>query len=135
MSSAPEEILARRKMALNAALRASASSGAIVHGEMKRGLNSLATIVSLAPWLGLFGMVLGICNSFPALGTEKSTAMAIIFELLSQAFTPCAFGVIVAVVTMWFYKYLLSQLDVLDMEMQNASLQLMNTLSRLRVSN
>ena len=121
--------------ALEATKRASARTAAIVHRELKRGLNSLATVVSIAPWLGLFGMVIGISNSFPALGAEKMTGMAIIFELLSQSFVPCAFGVMVAVVTMWFYKYLLSELEVFDMEMENESLLLMNTLSRRQISN
>ena len=46
------------------AQRASARSAAVVHGELTRGLNSLATIASTAPWVGLFGTVLGIYNSF-----------------------------------------------------------------------
>jgi biopolymer transport protein ExbB/TolQ len=123
--------LQRKMEALSATKRASARSAAIVHGELKRGLNNLATVVSIAPWLGLFGLVLGVCNSFPALGCGIGTAMAVTFELLAQAFVPCAFGVMAAVVTMWFYQYLLTKLEGFDMEMETASLQLMNTLSRL----
>jgi len=124
----------RKVEALQATKRASARSAAVVHGELKRGVNSLATVISIAPWLGLFGMVLGIYNSFPPFGTEKMTGMAITFDLLSQSFAPCAFGVMVAVVTMWFYKYLLNELEVFAMEMENESLLLMNTLSRLQIS-
>jgi biopolymer transport protein TolQ len=125
----------RRSEPLNAAKRASARSAALVHRELKRGMDSLATVVSIAPWVGLFGTLVGINNSFPALGTEKSTAMAIIFERLAQALVPCAFGVMVAVVTMLFYKYLIAELDGLDIEMKSASLKLMNTLSCLHPSN
>ena len=106
-------------------------SAAIVHRDLKRGLNSLATIISTAPWLGLLGTVVGMHYSFPSLGAEKTTAMAIYFDLLSQALAPCAFGVMVAVVTMGFYRYLQTKLDTFDMEMETASLQLVNTLSAM----
>lgn len=69
-----------------------------------------------------------ISDSFPGLGAEKSTAMAVTFDRLSQSFAPCAFGVMVAVVTMWFYKYLLSELESFDAEMENLSLKLMHSL-------
>ena len=57
--------------------------------------------------------------------------MAATFERLSESFVPCAFGVMVAIAAMWFYKYLITEIDTFDTEMENASLQLMNTLSRL----
>ncbi len=106
-------------------------SAAIVHGDLKRGLNSLATIVSTAPWFGLLGTVVGMHYSFPSIGTEKTTAMAVYFELLSQALAPCAIGVMVAAVTMWFYRDLLTRLEIFDMEMETASVELVNGLSRL----
>jgi biopolymer transport protein TolQ len=127
--------LQENRISLGAAKRASARSAAIVRGEMKRGLNSLATVASIAPWLGLFGTVLGIGNSFPGFDGSKESILAVIFERLSGAFVPCALGLMVAVVTMWFCKYLLSELESFDTEMGNASLQLINTLSRLQISN
>jgi biopolymer transport protein ExbB/TolQ len=62
-----------------------------MHGELKRGVNGLATVVSTAPWLGVVGTLVGIYNSFPSMGAEKTAVIAIIFERLSQAFLPCAF--------------------------------------------
>jgi biopolymer transport protein ExbB/TolQ len=126
----------RKREALKATKRASARSAAVAHGELKRGLDSLATIVSTAPWVGLFGTVLGIYNSFgmPVNGS-KEFIMAAIFERLSQAFAPCAFGLIVAIVAMWTYKYLLTELEAFDLEMGSATLQLVNDLARLSISN
>src|SRR5713101_8997669 len=115
--------------ALDAAQRASARSAALVHREMKRGLNSLATIASTASWIGLFGTVLGVVNAFPASGADKATIMAVIFERLSQAFAPTAFGLVVVVIAMWCYKYLRAEVDTFDVEMKNAVLQLTNALS------
>ena len=96
---------------------------------MKRGLNNLATIASTAAWIGLFGTVQGVVNSFPASGADKATIMAVIFGRLSQAFAPTAFGVVVAVTSMWCYKYLHAEMDAFDVEMKNAARQLINDLS------
>jgi len=62
---------ARRTAVLDAVKRASARAAIAVHAEMKRGLNSLASIAATAPLVGVFGTLLGIVNSFPALGTEN----------------------------------------------------------------
>jgi biopolymer transport protein ExbB/TolQ len=117
--------------ALKSAKRAAARSAAVVHGELKRGLNSLATVASTAPWVGLFGTVVGFHTSFGAVSGSKESIMAYIFDGLSRAFVPCAVGIIVALVAMWCYKYLLTEVEAFDSEMENASLQLISDLGRL----
>jgi biopolymer transport protein ExbB/TolQ len=128
MLNSPDERTGKNE-ALDASQRASARSAALVHREMKRGLNSLATIASTAAWIGLFGTVLGIVNAFPASGANKVAIMAVIFDRLSQSFAPTAFGLVVAVAAMWCYKYLRAEVDAFDLEMKNAVLQLTNDLS------
>ncbi len=120
-----------RAEALKFARRASARSAAVVHGELKRGLNSLAAIASTAPWVGLFGTILGIHSSFGAVNGSIASIMGYIFDGLSRAFVPCALGMVVALVAMWSYKYLLAKVEAFDAEMENASLQLINDLGRL----
>jgi biopolymer transport protein ExbB/TolQ len=127
-----EEPRRNRTEALTAAERASSRSAAVVHGELTRGLNSLVSIASTAPWLGLYGTVLGMNASFPGVNGSKESIMASMFEGLSEAFVPCAFGLMTALAAIWFYKYLLTEVEALDSEMQNASLQLINDLGHLR---
>ena len=98
---------------------------------MKRGLNSLATISSVAPFIGVFGTLLGIFNSFRGVGTEKSTVMYLTLTYLSDALLPTALGVLVAVLAFCFYKYLLASLENFDVEMKNASLELVDELARV----
>src|SRR5882724_5564999 len=118
--------------ALNAAKRASARSAAVVHGELKRGVSSLATIASTAAWVGLLGTVLGIHDSFGgAINGSKESIVAAIFDRLWQAFLPCAVGLVIALGAMWSYKYLLSEVEALDSDMENASVQLIKDLGRL----
>lgn len=111
---------------IEAVRRATGSSAAVVHRRMSRGLSSLATVAATAPFFGLFGTVVGIVNSCPGCGGEKSACLAAVVELLSQSLAPTTMGLLVAVPALWCYKYLRSEI-----EMENASLELANQLSML----
>jgi biopolymer transport protein ExbB/TolQ len=128
----PEELARRRRAeALEAARRASERSAAIVHGKMKRGLWSLATIASTAPWVGLLGTIRGFHDSFGGFDGSEKALMGAIFDGLSQALVPAALGVLVALVALWSYRYLLAEVEAFDFDMESASIQLINELSRL----
>src|SRR3954453_12968119 len=60
---------------IEASKRALDRSEAIVHAELKRGISSLATIGSTAPFVGLFGTVVGIINAFRGIASEKSAGL------------------------------------------------------------
>src|SRR4029078_12423176 len=62
---------------VEASKRALDCAEAIVHAELKRGIGSLATIGSTAPFVGLLGPVVGIINAFKGIQTEKSTGLAV----------------------------------------------------------
>jgi len=61
---------------IEASKRALERTEAIVHAELKRGLGGLATIGSTAPFVGLFGTVVGILNAFKGISQEKATGLA-----------------------------------------------------------
>jgi biopolymer transport protein ExbB/TolQ len=63
-------------------------------------------------------------------GSEKSL-MGAIFDGLSQALVPTALGVLIALVALWSYRYLLGKVEAFDSDMESASIQLINELSRL----
>jgi biopolymer transport protein ExbB/TolQ len=100
-----------------------------VHAEMNRGLGHLATIASIAPWLGLFGTVLGIINSFPGIDMERSEVMAMTAGRLSEACVPAAIGLLFGLASLLFYKCLTVTLEGFDSEMEIATLQLLNHLA------
>ncbi len=60
---------------IEASKRALERAAAIVHAELKRGVSSLATTGSTAPFVGLFGTVLGIINAFRGIAGAKSTGL------------------------------------------------------------
>lgn len=84
---------------------------------MRSGIQSLATIASLAPWVGIFGTILGIIASFPGLDGQKTNGLGVLFSGLSQSFWPMALGLAVGLMSLWFYLYLSRRIRSFDIEM------------------
>ena len=99
---------------------------AIVHAEMKRGLSGLATIGSTAPFVGLFGTVLGIMNAFRGIAAEKATGLSAVAGGIAEALVTTAFGLGVAIPAVWAYNYFTGKVEVYDVEMDNSSMELVN---------
>jgi biopolymer transport protein ExbB len=126
----------RRNDAGNAVKRASARSAVLVHHELTRGLNSLASIAATARLIGLFGTVIGGMTWFKGLGTEKSTDLfPSMARSLSESLVPTAIGLLVALLALYCHRYLMGKLENLDLEMETTSLQLLNELSHLPSAN
>jgi biopolymer transport protein ExbB len=125
----------RFNLEIEAVLQACGRAAGVVHQRMGRGRASLAAIASSAPFVGVLATVIGIVTSFRGLGTERSTGMAFMTGLLSQAIVPTAAGILIAIFATWGHSYLCRQLELVDMEMRAASLELANSLSLLRQRN
>ncbi len=111
---------------IEAAKRGLERSVAIVHAEMKRGLSGLATIGSTAPFVGLFGTVVGIMNAFKGIATQKATGLSAVAGGISEALVTTAFGLFVAVPAVWTYNYFTNKVESFDVEMDNSSMELVN---------
>jgi biopolymer transport protein ExbB len=116
---------------LVAAKRATARSASLVHIDMKRGLNTVASVAATAPLVGSVGTVIGIFNTFGGGSTERSTLMFWMLKHLTQSMVPTALGLVVALLAFCGYKYLLARLEGFDFEMKCTSLQLINDLAHL----
>ncbi len=111
---------------IEASKRALERAAAIVHAELKRGVSSLATIGSTAPFVGLFGTVLGIINAFRGISTQKTTGLAAVAGGISEALVTTAVGLFVAVPAVWVYNYFTSKIEAFDVEMDNSSSELID---------
>ena len=111
---------------IDASQRALVRAEAIVHAELKRGVSSLATIGSTAPFVGLFGTVVGIINAFTTMSSEKSAGIAAIAGGISEALVTTAFGLVVAVPAVWMFNYFTGRIDSFDVEMGNSSSELID---------
>lgn len=111
---------------VEASKRALERADAIVHAELKRGVSSLATIGSTAPFVGLFGTVVGIIHAFQEMATEKSTGIGAVAGGISEALVTTAFGLFVAVPAVWMFNYFTNKVESFDVEMGNSSSELID---------
>src|SRR6202011_1093270 len=112
---------------IEASKRALERTEAIVHAEMNRGLGGLATIGSTAPFVGLFGMVVGIMNAFR--GTiSAATGLSAVSGGIAEALITTALGLLVAVPAVWCFNYFTSKVEGFDIEMENSSMEVVNYL-------
>ena len=111
---------------IDASKRALERSEAIVHAELKRGVSGLATIGSTAPFVGLFGTVVGIIHAFQGISTQKSTGLGAVAGGISEALVTTAIGLFVAVPAVWAFNYFTNRIDAFDVEMGNSSSELLD---------
>lgn len=76
--------------------------------ELKRGLSAIATVGSTAPFVGLFGTVIGIVNGFHEIGATGRGGIATVSTGIAEALVTTAFGIMVAIPAVWLFN-LLSQ--------------------------
>jgi biopolymer transport protein ExbB/TolQ len=115
---------------IEAARRGLDRSVATIHSELKRGLSGLATIGSTAPFVGLFGTVVGIMNAFRASAPAKAAGIQSVASGISEALVTTALGLLVAVPAVWCYNYFTSTVENFDVEMENSSMELVSYLVR-----
>jgi len=111
---------------IDAAKRGLERSVAIVHAEMKRGLSGLATIGATAPFVGLFGTVMGIINAFKGISAQKVTGLSAVAGGIAEALVTTALGLLVAVPAVWTFNYFTNRVEAFDVEMDNSSMELIN---------
>jgi len=111
---------------IEASRRALERAEAIVHAELKRGVSSLATSGSTAPFVGLFGTVVGIINAFRGISTEKSTGLGAVAGGIAEALVTTAVGLFVAIPAVWMYNYFTNKVESFDVEMGNSSSELID---------
>ena len=74
--------------------------------DLKRGLWVVGTIGSLAPYVGLFGTVVGIIRAFQAMAREGAGGFEVVASGISEALVATAAGLFVAILALLFFNYL-----------------------------
>lgn len=116
---ADDEVIEATKRGLERAV-------AVVHAEMKRGLSGLATIGATAPFVGLFGTVMGIIGAFKGIAAQHASGLSAVAGGIAEALVTTALGLLVAVPAVWTYNYFTNKVEAFDVEMDNSSMELVN---------
>lgn len=94
--------------------------------ELKKGLGNMATISTTAPFVGLFGTVVGIINAFRGMALSGSGGLGAVSAGIAEALATTALGLFVAVPAVWMYNYFLNKIERFQVEMSNSSSQLVD---------
>src|SRR5262245_16083739 len=101
-----------------------------VSRKVSRGTGVLATIGSTAPFVGLFGTVWGIMNSFIGISNAHTTSLAVVAPGIAQALLATAFGLVAAIPAVMIYNVLARQTAHYRAYLGDASAQVMRLVSR-----
>jgi len=99
---------------------------ALTQSDLKKGVNTLATIGTTAPFVGLLGTVVGVINAFNGIAATGSGGIGAVSAGISEALVETALGLVVAIPAVWFYNYLTGRLDYFNVEMDNSSSELVD---------
>jgi biopolymer transport protein ExbB/TolQ len=98
----------------------------LTSAEMKKGTGGLASIGSAAPFIGLFGTVVGIINAFTGIAMSGSGGLAAVSAGIAEALITTAFGIFVAVPAVMAFNYFTTRLERFQIEMSNSSAELLD---------
>jgi biopolymer transport protein TolQ len=101
--------------------------------KLESTLSFLATTGSASPFIGLFGTVWGIMNTFKDIGARGSATLAVVAPGISEALIATAAGLAAAIPAVIFYNYYLSRIKTMTQEMDNFSSELLNIIERYYV--
>jgi biopolymer transport protein ExbB/TolQ len=113
---------------VTSALRDSMSETLI---QLRQGLGFLATIGSTAPFIGLFGTVVGIINAFRSIAATGSGGMSVVSGGIAEALVSTALGIFVAIPAVVAFNHFTGKIENFHVQMNRASSQLVNRLFKV----
>jgi biopolymer transport protein TolQ len=101
--------------------------------KLEKSLGFLATTGSASPFIGLFGTVWGIMDTFQGIGARGSATLAVVAPGISEALVATAAGLAAAIPAVIFYNHFLSKAKTMVQEMDNFTAEFLNIVERYLV--
>ena len=118
-ASRRDKRIADPELAIEAARQGMDRTAMITVAELKENLGVLATIGATAPFVGLFGTVMGIVRAFQGMATSGG-GIASVSAGIAEALLTTAGGLLVAIPAVWAYNYFQNRVDRFTVEMSNS---------------
>lgn len=96
--------------------------------ELRRGMNVIATVGSLAPFVGLLGTVVGIIGAFQGIGAAGSAGIGPVMRGISEALIETAFGLLVAIPAVIAFNYLTARINAIETALGRSAGELLDEL-------
>ncbi|MGB6035968.1 MAG: MotA/TolQ/ExbB proton channel family protein [Cryomorphaceae bacterium] len=106
------------------------SYGGVQMGLLEKGLSWISLFIALAPMLGFMGTVIGMIDAFEAIARENNISPGVVATGIKVALITTVSGLIVAIILQIFYNYIVSKVDGIVNDMEDASISLVDMLLR-----
>lgn len=104
--------------------------GSVQMGLLEKGLVWISLFIALAPMLGFLGTVVGMIQAFDKIEAAGDLSPSVVAGGIKVALLTTVFGLVVAMILQVFYNYIVSKIDGITNKMEDASIGLMEVLSR-----
>ncbi|HOO08944.1 MAG TPA: MotA/TolQ/ExbB proton channel family protein [Cyclobacteriaceae bacterium] len=109
------------------------SYGGVEMGRLEKGLIWISLFISLGPMLGFFGTVIGMVGAFDAIEAAGDISPQVVAGGMKTALLTTVGGLIVGMILQVFYNYLVSKIDSLVNDMEDASISLVDLLVKHKI--
>ncbi len=123
--------LMRHDEGIDAVEKAVVSYGSIEMSFLERGLVWLSLFISLAPMFGFLGTVWGMVEAFDAIEQAGDISPSLVAGGIKVALLTTVFGLVTAIILQFFYNYIVSKIDRIVVDMEEASIELIDSLEML----
>ncbi|MFC2103169.1 MotA/TolQ/ExbB proton channel family protein [Bacteroidota bacterium] len=124
--------LIRADEGLDAAEKAIIAYGGIEMSFLERNMIWISTFITIAPMLGFTGTVQGMVTAFESIKEAAQISPAVVADGIAVALLTTLFGLVVAMILQVFYNYLISVIDRLVGDMEEASVELIDALYEIK---
>jgi biopolymer transport protein ExbB len=107
--------------------------GSVEMSKMERGLSWISLFIALAPMLGFMGTVIGMIQAFDKIAEANTINASIVASGIKVALITTVGGLIVAMILQIFYNYILSKIDGLVLDMEEASMDFVDMLYKRKL--
>ncbi|MBQ6176297.1 MAG: MotA/TolQ/ExbB proton channel family protein [Bacteroidales bacterium] len=114
---------------IDAVEKAIVSYGSVENSRMEKGLGWISLFIAIAPSLGFLGTVIGMIQAFDAIQAAGDISPNVVAGGMKVALITTVGGLIVAVILQLFYNYILSKIDTLTIDMEDASIRLVDMIA------
>ena len=107
--------------------------GSVEMSKLERGLSWISLFIALAPMLGFMGTVIGMISAFDDIAEANTINASIVAGGIKIALITTVSGLIVAIILQVFYNYILSKIDGIVLDMEEASMDLVDLLYKRKL--
>ena len=124
--------LDRADEGIDAAEKAVVAYGGVQMGLLEKNISWLSLFIALAPMLGFMGTVIGMIGAFDSIQAAGDISPTVVAGGIKVALLTTVFGLVVAIILQVFYNYIISKVDGIVNEMEDASISLIDLLVKFK---